>query len=98
MAASIDAPEHLRVMREASGAQFDFYSDPEGRLIELLDIRHPGGRPMDGADLPQSSSFIIDANGKVLWSHLAPNYRVRPRPSTILAAFDELGLSSSPTP
>ncbi len=85
-------------MREASGAQFDFYSDPEGQLIELLDIRHAGGRPMDGADLPQSSSFIIDRNGKVLWSHLAPNYRVRPKPDTILAAFDQLERGGSPAP
>lgn len=85
-------------MRDASGAEFDFYSDPEGQLIELLDIRHPGGNPMDGTDLPQSSSFIIDANGTVLWSHLAPNYRVRPRPDAILAAFDQLDLSGSPNP
>ena len=92
VAASIDAPDELRMMRDSSGAGFDFYSDPGGLLIELLGVRHRAGRPMDGADLPQSSRFLIDSTGKVLWSHLSENYRVRPRPELILQAIDGLDL------
>lgn len=89
VAASIDPVPELNVMREAAGSTFDFYSDPEGRLIELTGTRHAGAGP-NGVDLPQSSSFLIDGQGKILWSHLAANYRVRPRPSTILAVVDGL--------
>ena len=77
-------------MREGAGADFDFFSDPEGRFIELLDVRHAGGNPMDGGDLPQSSSFLIQGDGTVIWSHLAPNYRVRPTPEHILGIVDQL--------
>ena len=76
-------------MREASGASFPFLSDPEGELVDLFDIRHGGGR-VDGADIAQSATFLLDGEGKVLWRRIARNYRQRPEPEEILAAVDEL--------
>lgn len=64
-----------------------YLSDPEGRLIDLLDLRHKGGGP-EGLDIAQSASFLFAEDGTLLWHQLAPNYRVRPDPEEILAAYD----------
>ncbi len=76
-------------MKEAAGATFTFLSDPEGRLLDAFDMRHTAGR-MDGVDIAQSASFLLDPRGRILWQKVAENYRVRPRPSEILAAADQL--------
>lgn len=64
-----------------------YLSDPEGQLLDLLGLRHEGAG-MDGLDIAQSASFLFDQDGTLLWHQLAPNYRVRPEPEAILAAFD----------
>lgn len=64
-----------------------FLSDPEGRLLDLLGMRHEGAGP-DGRDIAQSASFLFEPDGTLLWHHATPNYRVRPKPETILAAYD----------
>lgn len=76
-------------MKTAAGAGFDFLSDSQSRLVDLLDIRHRAGSP-EGGDIPQSAHFLIAPDGRVLWRHLATNYRVRPEPKEILAAIDSL--------
>lgn len=88
MATSVDVPEKLTVMKKASGASFDFVSDPEGRLMDLFDIRHRNASPE--GDAAQSASFLVAPDGRVLWRHLAANYRERPDPGVILAAIDAL--------
>ena len=84
VAASVDPPDKLRLMREMSGATFEFLSDPDGRLLDVLGMRHAEGRA-DGVDIAQSSSFLIAADGEIVWLHVAENYRLRPRPKEILA-------------
>jgi len=70
-------------MREASGAQFEFLSDPEGRLLDALHVRHTGGGA-NGADIAQSSNFLISSDGELLWAHLSENYRTRVKPEVLL--------------
>ena len=77
-------------MRDSVGAEFDFLSDADGRLIDLLGARHVGGNPMDGGDLPQSSSYLVRSDGTILWSHKTFNYRLRPRPEHILKVSEAL--------
>ncbi len=89
VAVSVDPPADLERMRSAAGAGFEFLSDPEGRLLELFGVRHASGR-YDGADIAQSASFLLDAEGRVVWRKVAANYRVRPRPAEILAAAERL--------
>jgi len=64
-----------------------FLSDPDGRLLDLLGLRHQGAGP-GGTDIAQSASFLFAADGTLIWHHLAANYRVRPEPEEILAAYD----------
>lgn len=73
-----------------------FLSDPEGRLLDLLGMRHEGAGPT-GLDIAQSASFLLDADAKLLWHELAPNYRVRPEPEEILAAYDAVSGTASDT-
>ncbi|MEM9597574.1 MAG: redoxin domain-containing protein [Acidobacteriota bacterium] len=87
VASSVDPVDKLRLMREMSGATFEFLSDAEGQLLDLLRVRHSGGRA-DGADIAQSASFLIDPDGRILWSHVAETYRTRPRPAKILEEID----------
>lgn len=74
-------------MRQASDATFPFLSDADGHLMDLLDVRHEGGMP--GKDIAQSASFLLTPDGKVLWAHLAKNYRERPLPQDILTVIDQ---------
>lgn len=89
MAVSIDAPENLEKMRSSAGAEFVFLSDPDGALMDLFGIRHAGGS-MEGSDIAQSASFLLAGDGRLVWSRVAENYRVRPRPAEILAQIDAL--------
>lgn len=89
VAASIDTVEDIGKMRKSAGASFDFLSDPEGRLLDQLGVRHEGAH-FDGRDLAQSASFLIGADGTVLWREIAANYRSRPAPSEILEAADRV--------
>lgn len=75
-------------MRSSAGAEFDFLSDPEGRLLDILGLRHENGGPT--GDIAQSASFLLDRDGRVTWFRVAETYRVRPRPDEILAEVDEL--------
>lgn len=88
MAVSVDAPDELTIMRQAAGAEFTFLSDAEGRLMDLLDVRHEDGL-MTGTDIAQSATFLIAPTGEVVWYHLTPNYRLRPLPEDILAVIDQ---------
>ncbi len=75
-------------MRQASGAKFPFVSDADGKLMDLLDVRHGKGR-VDGVDIAQSASFLLSAEGEILWYKLAKNYRHRPLPEEILQVIDQ---------
>jgi peroxiredoxin len=78
-------PEQAVKMEKTVKPDFAIMVDREGRLVDLLGIRHKGGNPINGQDLPQSASFLISREGKLIWHVLARNYRVRPAPDEILA-------------
>mgnify|MGYP005725688037 CR=1 FL=1 len=73
-------------MEKAIKAAFKFAADNKGELMDYLGLRHKSGNPADGSDIPQSASFLFNNNGEVIWSYVAENYRVRPKPQEILAA------------
>lgn len=93
VAISVDAPEQLALMKTSAAAGFDFVSDPAGRLLDLLDVRHRAGHPETGGDVAQSAAFLLAPDGRILWRKIAENYRVRPEPEEILAVVDALPAS-----
>jgi peroxiredoxin len=80
-----DREESIK-MKNAVKAEFEIAADENGELMDCLGIRHRGGNPIKGSDVSQIASFLFDRNGKVIWSKVADNYRVRPYPNEILAA------------
>ena len=73
-------------MKAKVKADFEIVFDENGKLVDLLGIRHKNGNPVQGQDLPQAASFLFDNKGKLIWYSLSENYRVRPSPGEILDA------------
>ena len=86
VAASVDAPDGLVKAKSKTGAQFPFVSDPEGKLMDVFELRHAGASPMGGGDMARSASLLLAPDGRIVWAHYPGNYRVRPTPDQILAA------------
>ena len=61
------------------------FSDRAAKRMNLDDVPITNKR----ADLPQPATFLFDANGKVLWSYVSTNYRIRPDTMHLLAAAQE---------
>ena len=91
-------------IKQRSGADFGFLYDknlvltkelgifdkdavpvPNAKRMNLEDVPINNGK----ADLPQAAVFLFDADGKVVWSYMSKNYRVRPDTVDILLAAEE---------
>ncbi|CAM2065521.1 hypothetical protein SCOR_09075 [Sulfidibacter corallicola] len=66
------------------------YSDGDLSLISPLGLRHKGGDPFTGGDIARPARLLVDREGRILWSNVAENYRVRPKPKTILEEIEPL--------
>ena len=78
--------EQAKRMKRVVKPEFEITVDEGGQLVDLLGIRHIDGNPIQGTDLPQVASFLFDSSGKVIWSKVGENYRVRPHPTESLDA------------
>lgn len=78
-------PEKAAEMRAVTGAGFQLLNDPQGRVMDYFGLRHAGANPDNPElDIPQAASFLFSPSGKLIWSKVAENYRVRPKPREIL--------------
>jgi len=84
----VDPVETNAQLSRDAGLEFPILSDPDMRAIDAYGLRHHEGH--GGQDIALSASVLIDAAGIVRWTHVAPNFRVRPLPAAILAAADGL--------
>ena len=86
--------QNAQVVRDL-GLDYRILSDPQLTAIDAYGLRHDAtGEP----PMAHPASFLIDANGTIRWRNIADNYRLRPRPETILAAIDRLGHESPAGP
>lgn len=88
-AVSIATPEINRTLRERVGAGYIFLSDPEGLVLDRLNIDHHTPNP-SGMDIPIPTQILVDREGIVRWIYQPSNYRIRARPETVLAVLKEL--------
>jgi peroxiredoxin len=96
LAVSTDSPEDARRMQETCGAAtFTFVSDPEGKTLDVLGIRHVRGNPRDGRDIAQSATVIVDKAGTIRWMAIAETYRVRPDPDVVAIEAAKVATSGS---
>ena len=84
----VDPVETNAELSRDAGLAFPILADPDLRTIDAYGLRHKGGH--EGEDIALSASVLIDADGIVRWTHVTPNFRVRPLPADILAAVDAL--------
>ncbi|MEE2663188.1 MAG: redoxin domain-containing protein [Myxococcota bacterium] len=92
VAVSPDSVERNLGVVERLGLDFPILSDAGLALTRAFGLEHPGAGP-EGATVPRPATFIV-RNGAVGWRDLTDNWRVRPRPETILAALTRLGVSA----
>ncbi len=86
VAVSTDEPANLRLAREKTQAQFAFLSDKRQELISRFAIVHENGGP-EGT-IAQSASFLLDDEGRVIWSYVTDTYRIRKHPATVLTEIN----------
>ncbi len=86
---SVDPPEVSKRLRQRLQSRFTFLSDPEGVLLDALDIRHREARA-DGGDIAYPTTVLVDAAGIVRWTFQSDTYRERARPEDIFATIAAL--------
>ena len=84
----VDSAEINATVTRDLGLTYPILADPALATIDAYGLRHPGGH--DGNDIARSASVLIDGEGVVRWSAVGDNFRLRPRPATILAVVDAL--------
>jgi peroxiredoxin len=86
---SVDPPEVSEALRRRLGLSFTFLSDPDGALLDLLNVRHRGAR-RDGADIAYPAQILVDRDGIVRWTFQSSDLRVRARPADVFEAIGRL--------
>jgi peroxiredoxin len=87
---------NTRALAKRFDAPIRFCVDEDGQLARRLGIEHIGGVPflMDtlgyDSDSVLPTVVITDPSRRIIFVDLTDNYRVRPEPSTFLAALDAL--------
>jgi len=89
-AVSVDPPNASEALRKRLQCDFTFLSDPNGRVLDLLNIRHHGGRKTDGGDIAYPAQVLVDKDGIVRWTYQSDYYRVRATPEQIFTAIAAL--------
>ncbi len=84
----MDSTETNAKLTRDLGLGFRVLSDPTLQAIDAYGVRHANA-PGSG-DIARPASFLIDREGVVRWRDLTANYRIRPRPETILAELDTI--------
>jgi peroxiredoxin len=88
---------NTRALARRFDAPIRFCVDEDGQLASRLGIEHVGGVPFlmeplgYDADSVLPTVVIADPNRRIIFADLTDNYRVRPHPSTFLAALDAEG-------
>lgn len=61
------------------------FNDRTAKQMQVDDLPINNG----GVDLPQPATFLFDSSGKLIWSYVSTNYRVRPDTMDLLVAAEE---------
>ncbi len=89
--------EFTKRVADTFGVAFHFWVDTDNHAAEILDIAHRDGVPTVlrkkfGSDTVLPTVVITDANGRIIFTDQADNYRVRPSPDRFFRALSAAGL------
>lgn len=80
-----------------------FLTDRDNQAARTLGILAENGLPAGlqllgyDSDVPMPTVFITDTGGKLIYSDLTSNYRLRPEPEAFIAALDAAGITGAAT-
>ncbi len=81
--------ESAIAMKKKSAVDYDVVYDDNLMMAKNMGLLHKGAIPIKDIDLAQPATFLFDSNGKVIWSSVSTNYRIRPNATDILVAAEE---------
>lgn len=90
--------DHSRSLAERFEAPMRFLRDTDNRTAARLGILAKGGLPMGmqalgyDSDVPMPTVLITAPGGRIVYSDLTDNYRVRPEPAEFIQALEAAGL------
>jgi len=101
-AVSVDPPDVSEKLRRRLELPMRFLSDPEGRLMDALGVRHRDALPPalitgpDAAgrasrDLFMTTTFLLDETHTIRWVYRPDTYRVRAPAAEVLRRIRALG-------
>jgi peroxiredoxin len=83
--------QNAQVVRDL-GLGYRILADPSLAMIDAYGLRHEQGS--GEPPIARPATILIDADGVVRWRDLTENYRLRPKPETILAAIDRMATAN----
>jgi peroxiredoxin len=89
---------HSEALAKRFDAPMRFLTDRDNRAAAQLGILAEGGLPMGmqalgyDSDVPMPTVLITAPGGKIVYSDLTDNYRIRPEPGDFIEALDRAGL------
>lgn len=90
--------EHSRSLADRFQVPMRFLQDLDNHAASRLGILSEGGLPLGlqalgyDSDVPMPTVFITAPGGRIVYSDLTDNYRIRPEPSEFIKALDMAGL------
>jgi peroxiredoxin len=88
------APQSIgksKALAKGKPSGLEFYSDIKNDAARALKIQNPAGLPFGleilgyRSDTVLPTVIVLEAGGKIIWTHETDNYRVRPTPDALLA-------------
>jgi peroxiredoxin len=95
---SPQSQSHTRDLAERFSAPMRFLQDVDNRAAMRLGILAEGGLPLGiqalgyGSDVPMPTVLITAPGGRIVYSDLTTNYRIRPEPAEFMQALNQAGL------
>ena len=80
-----------KISSDGNGSvNYTMLSDPDHKVIDKYGLHDPSydGTKFDG--IPHPAVYVIDTAGRVAWSKVESDYKVRPSNADILAALENL--------
>lgn len=76
-------------MKEKTGVDYAILYDENLAMARNMGLIHKDAILGKGIDLAVPSTFLFDANGKLLCSYVSTNYRIRPETKDLLVAAEK---------
>lgn len=95
---SPQSQSHTRDLAERFSAPMRFLQDVDNRAAMRLGILAEGGLPLGiqalgyDSDVPMPTVLITAPGGRIVYSDLTTNYRMRPEPAEFMQALNQAGL------